>query len=217
MFKNSSGGTTSGRRVVSLQSFEQFMVSFLWSIRAWTMENCRWSICFLQWHLFFVSCEVSRKLREATFFFGCFSFFFFFVFLQLQSPTHCQKCLPMCWDLVLLCPCWGVKLFLWKPKPKQPALPDMLRHFHGLYSHRPWLSTIQRARIHSVIVKTHMAYIRKYFPWSEACHAYSDPKMFWYTLFKRSYASMQDIQVSSSTLPRSGKCFCLIESRENWL
>ena len=69
MFKNSSGGTTSRRRVVSLQSFEQFMVSFLWSIRVWTMENCRWSICFLQWHLFFVSCEVSRKLREATFFF----------------------------------------------------------------------------------------------------------------------------------------------------
>ena len=43
---------------------------------------------------------------------------FFFVFLQLQAPTHCQKCLPMCWDLVRLCPCWGVKLFLWKTKTK---------------------------------------------------------------------------------------------------
>ena len=30
----------------------------------------------------------------------------------------------------------------------------MLRHFHGLYSHRPQLSTNQRARIRSVIVKT---------------------------------------------------------------
>ena len=29
----------------------------------------------------------------------------------------------------------------------------MLRHFHGLYSHRPLLSTNQRARIHIVIVK----------------------------------------------------------------
>ena len=86
--------------MVSLQSFEQFMVSFLWSIRVWTMENCRWSICFLQWHLFFVSCDVSRKLREATFF--LLFFVFFFVFLQLQAPTHCQKCLPMCWDLVRL-------------------------------------------------------------------------------------------------------------------
>ena len=27
--------------------------------------------------------------------------------------------------------------FYEKPKTKQPALRDMLRHFHGLYSHRP--------------------------------------------------------------------------------
>ena len=33
------------------------------------------------------------------------------------------------------------------------TLRDMLRHFHGLYSHRPQLSTNQRARMHSVIVK----------------------------------------------------------------
>ena len=32
-------------------------------------------------------------------------------------------------------------------------LRDMLRHFHGLYSHRPQLSTNQRERIRSVIVK----------------------------------------------------------------
>ena len=32
-------------------------------------------------------------------------------------------------------------------------LRDMLRHFHGLYSHRPLLSTNQRSRICSVIVK----------------------------------------------------------------
>ena len=43
--------------------------------------------------------------------------------------------------------------FYEKPKTKQPALRDMLRHFHGLYSHRPKLSTNQRARIRSVIVK----------------------------------------------------------------
>ena len=45
-----------------------------------------WSICFLQWHLFLVSCEVSREIkRQATF------FLLFFVFLalplQLQGPT----------------------------------------------------------------------------------------------------------------------------------
>ena len=40
-----------------------------------------------------------------------------------------------------------------KPKTKQPALCDMLRHFHGLYSHRPLLSTNQRPRIRTVIVK----------------------------------------------------------------
>ena len=35
-----------------------------------------WSICFSQWHLFLVSCEVSREItREATF------FLLFFVFL----------------------------------------------------------------------------------------------------------------------------------------
>ena len=43
--------------------------------------------------------------------------------------------------------------FYEKPKTKQLALRDMLRHFHGLYSHRPSLSNYQRARIRSVIVK----------------------------------------------------------------
>ena len=46
--------------------------------------------------------------------------------------------------------------FYEKPKTKQPALRDMLRHFHGLYSHRPQLSTNQRARIRSVILKLRM-------------------------------------------------------------
>ena len=40
-----------------------------------------------------------------------------------------------------------------KQKKKKRILRDMLRHLHGLYSHRPQLSTNQRARIHSVIVK----------------------------------------------------------------
>ena len=43
--------------------------------------------------------------------------------------------------------------FYEKPKTKQPALRDMLPDFYGLYSHRPQLSTNQRARIGSVIVK----------------------------------------------------------------
>ena len=43
-----------------------------------------------------------------------------------------------------------------RPKTKQPALHDMLRHFHSLYSHRPLLSTNQRARIRAVIVKNIM-------------------------------------------------------------
>ena len=43
--------------------------------------------------------------------------------------------------------------FFEKPKTKQPALRDMLRHFQVLYSHKPKLSTNQRARIRSVIVK----------------------------------------------------------------
>ena len=44
-------------------------------------------------------------------------------------------------------------IFYEKPKTKQAALRDMLPHFHGLYSHRPKLSTNQRTRIRSVIVK----------------------------------------------------------------
>ena len=47
-------------------------------------------------------------------------------------------------------------IFTKNKKTKQPALRDMLRHFHGLYSHRPWLSTNQRARIRSVIVKLYL-------------------------------------------------------------
>ena len=43
--------------------------------------------------------------------------------------------------------------FYEKQKTKQPALRDMLRHFHGLHSHRPYLSTNQRLRIRLVIVK----------------------------------------------------------------
>ena len=43
-----------------------------------------------------------------------------------------------------------------KWRKSQPALRDMLRHFYGLYSHRPWLSTNQRARIRSVIVKLYL-------------------------------------------------------------
>ena len=29
--------------------------------------------------------------------------------------------------------------FLRKTKKKQPAMRDMLHHFHGLYSHRPYI------------------------------------------------------------------------------
>ena len=43
----------------------------------------------------------------------------FAVPLQLQAPPHFQKFLPICWNLVLLCPCWGVKLFLRKTKTKR--------------------------------------------------------------------------------------------------
>ena len=43
-----------------------------------------WSICFLQWHLFLVSCEVSRKImREETLF-----WLFFAVLLHLCSFKH---------------------------------------------------------------------------------------------------------------------------------
>ena len=44
--------------------------------------------------------------------------------------------------------CTIILIFYKKPKTKQPALRDMLRHFHGLYSH-----TNQRAWIRSVVVK----------------------------------------------------------------
>ena len=50
--------------------------------------------------------------------------------------------------------CFLPWLFLYKrPKTKEPALCDMLCHFHGLYCYRPWLSTNQHTRIRSVIVK----------------------------------------------------------------
>ena len=48
--------------------------------------------------------------------------------------------------------------FYEKPKTKQPAVRDMLRHFHGLFSHRPQLSPNQRARIRSIIIKTPLEY-----------------------------------------------------------
>ena len=47
----------------------------------------------------------------------------------------------------------GKIIFTKNQNTKQPALRDMLRHFHGLYSRRPWPSTNQLARIRSVIVK----------------------------------------------------------------
>ena len=39
-YVQNSSGTTSRRRVVSLQSFEHFMASFLWFLRVQTMKNC---------------------------------------------------------------------------------------------------------------------------------------------------------------------------------
>ena len=47
----------------------------------------------------------------------------------------------------------GKIIFTKNQNTKQPALPDMLRHFHGPYSRRLWPSTNQLARIRSVIVK----------------------------------------------------------------
>ena len=49
---------------------------------------------------------------------------------------------------------YNIYFFYEKPKTKQPALRDMLRHFHGIYSHRLQLSTNQRSSIRSVIVKS---------------------------------------------------------------
>ena len=61
--------------MVSLQSFEHFMASFLRSIRVYAMENC-----------------------------GRFAFYN------------------------------NIYVFYEKPKTKQPALRDMLRHFHDLFN-----------------------------------------------------------------------------------
>ena len=40
MFKTQVEPRVAGQRVVSLQSFENFMVSFLWFIRVQSIENC---------------------------------------------------------------------------------------------------------------------------------------------------------------------------------
>ena len=47
-----------GRRVVSLQSFERLISMVYKSVD----HGKLWSICFLQLHVFSVSCEVSRKM-----------------------------------------------------------------------------------------------------------------------------------------------------------
>ena len=62
-----------------------------------------------------------------------------------------EECRP--WKIVVDFAFYNNFFFTKNHTTKQPALRDMLRHFHGLYSHRPKLSTNQRARIRSVIVK----------------------------------------------------------------
>ena len=41
-----SSGTTSRRLVVSMQSFEHFIASFLQSVRVQTMETCGWFVFY---------------------------------------------------------------------------------------------------------------------------------------------------------------------------
>ena len=48
---------------------------------------------------------------------------------------------------------WKASLVLVSCEVSRKITRDMLRHFHGLYSHWPWLSTNQRARIRSVVVQ----------------------------------------------------------------
>ena len=99
--------------------FHSKVLSNLWCHFYKSADHGKLSVVDLFFTMTFIFCfprSFSQTARSDVFF-CCFSYFFF-VFLQLQAPTHCQKCLPMCWDLVLLCPCWGVKLFLWKTKTK---------------------------------------------------------------------------------------------------
>ena len=58
--------------------------------------------------------------------------------VTLFSNTHCillKECRP--WKIVVDLFFTITFIFYEKPKRKQPALRDMSRHFHGLYSHRP--------------------------------------------------------------------------------
>ena len=48
---------------------------------------------------------------------------------------------------------WIASLVLVSCEVSRKITRDILRHFHGLYSHWPWLSTNQRARIRSVVVQ----------------------------------------------------------------
>ena len=58
MFKTQVEPRATGRRVVSLQSFERLISMVYKSVD----HGKLWSICFLQLHVFSVSCEVSRKM-----------------------------------------------------------------------------------------------------------------------------------------------------------
>ena len=86
-----------------------------------SVDHGKLSVVDLFFTMTFIFCflwSFSQTARSDVFFVVVVFRIFFFVVLQLQKPTHCQKCLPICWNLVLLCPCWGVKLFLWKTKSK---------------------------------------------------------------------------------------------------
>ena len=129
------------RRVVLLQSFEHFMASFLWSIRVQTMENCGRFV-------FTITFIFSTKRRCSC----CFSYFC--STFAASSTNSLSEISPHMLTFGSSLSMLRSKIICTKnQKTKQPLLPDMLRHFHGLYSHRPQLSTNQRARIRSVKCK----------------------------------------------------------------
>ena len=80
--------------MVSLQSFEYFMASFLWSIRVEPMENCGPSVFYD--NIYFSPVVASRPLPTARSDVFLVVFRIFALPLQLKAPTHSQKFLPIC-------------------------------------------------------------------------------------------------------------------------
>ena len=151
-----SSGTTSSRRVVSLQSFEHFMASFLWSIRVQTMENCSRFVFYNDIYFQFPAKFLGKsRARRGDVFLVVFRIFALTTFAT-SSTNSLSEISPHMLKLGSSLTMLRSKIIFTKNQKQNNrhcltcyAMISMV----SIYSHRPQLSTNQRARTCSVIVK----------------------------------------------------------------